>query len=160
MKEESTRKRRRRREERKLSKRNGAEKKKLGSAIAEKTEKKQQPTRLLSNELRDQPEGKVTRWAAFCVFWEDCLVSERVFMPDCTYFLVPELTEPGRGAEVCLVSKRMFIPDDTPVLVKKYYILTQKNKCILNMVACSATSVESCLCLKVPRASAKGRLLL
>lgn len=56
-----------------------------------------QPTRLLSNELRDQPEGKVTRWAAFCVFWEDCLVFERVFMPDCTYFLVPELTEPGRG---------------------------------------------------------------
>ena len=87
----------------------------------------QQPTRLLSNELRDQPEGKVTRWAAFCVFWEDCLVSERVFMPDCTYFLVPELTEPGRGAEVCLVSKRMFIPDGTPALVTKCYILTRIN---------------------------------
>ena len=72
-------------------------------------------------------------------------------MPDCTYFLVPELTEPGRGAEVCLVSKRMFIPDDTPVLVEKYYILTRRNKRTLNMVACSATSVESCLCLKVPR---------
>ena len=106
---------------------------------------------MLSNELRDQQEGKATRWAAFCVFWEDCLVSERVFMPDCTYFLVPELTEPGRGAEVCLVSKRMFIPDDTPVLVEKYYILTRRNKRTLNMVACSATSVESCLCLKAPR---------
>lgn len=111
----------------------------------------QQPTRLLSDELRDQPEGKVTRWAAFCVFWEDCLVSERVFMPDCTYFLVPELTEPGRGAEVCLVSKRMFIPDDPPVLVAKYYILTRRNGHTLNVVVCSATSIEFCLCLKVPR---------
>lgn len=111
----------------------------------------QQPTRLLSDELRDQPEGKVTRWAAFCVFWEDCLVSERVFMPDCTYFLVPELTEPGRGAEVCLVSKRMFIPDDTPVLVAKYYTLTQRNGRALNVAVCSATSIEFCLCLKVPR---------
>lgn len=116
----------------------------------------QQPTRLLSNELRDQPEGKVTRWAAFCVFWEDCLVSERGVMPDCTYFLVPELTEPGRGAEVCLVSKRMFIPDDTPVLVKKYYILTRRNKRTLNMVACSATSVEFCLFRKVLRALQVG----
>lgn len=77
-------------------------------------------------------------------------------MPDCTYFLVPELTEPGRGAEVCLVSKRMFIPDDTPVLVEKYYILTRRNKRTLNMVACSATSVESCLCLKALRAFPKG----
>ena len=119
----------------------------------------QQPTRLLSNELRDQPEGKVTRWAAFCVFWEDCLVSERVFMPDCTYFLVPELTEPGRGAEVCLVSKRMFIPDDTPVLVKKYYILTRRNKRTLNMVACSATSVESCLCQRARRVWQRARPL-
>lgn len=117
----------------------------------------QQPTRLLSNELRDQPEGKVTRWAAFCVFWEDCLVSERVFMPDCTYFLVPELTEPGRGAEVCLVSKRMFIPDDTSVLVKKYYILTRRNKRTLNMVACSATSVESCLYRRVLKGSVRAR---
>ena len=72
-------------------------------------------------------------------------------MPDCTYFLVPELTEPGRGAEVCLVSKRMFIPDGTPVPAAKYYILTRRNRCALNMVACSATSVESCLCRKVPR---------
>lgn len=37
-----------------------------------------QPTRLLSNELRDQPEGKVTRWVAFCVFWEDSLNSIKV----------------------------------------------------------------------------------
>lgn len=72
-------------------------------------------------------------------------------MPDCTYFFVPELTEPGRGAEVCLVSKRMFIPDGTPVPTAKYYILTRRNRCTLNMVACSATSVESCLCLKAPR---------
>nr|DAP81119.1 MAG TPA: hypothetical protein [Caudoviricetes sp.] len=28
----------------------------------------QQPTRLLSNELRDQQEGKATRWAAFLPF--------------------------------------------------------------------------------------------
>ena len=84
----------------------------------------QQPTRLLSNELRDQQGGKATRWAVFCYSADSCSVSERVFMPDCTYFLVPELTEPGRGAEVCLVSKRMFIPDGTPVLVTKYYILT------------------------------------
>lgn len=85
---------------------------------------------------------------------------ERVFMPDCTYFLVPELTEPGRGAEVCLVSKRMFIPDDTPVLVEKYYILTRRNKRTLNMVACSATSVESCLCLKAPRKFPRVKPLL
>ena len=119
----------------------------------------QQPTRLLSNVLRDQQEGKATRWAAFCVFWEDCLVSERVFMPDCTYFLVPELTEPGRGAEVCFVSKRMFIPDGTPVLVTKYYILTRRNEQTLNIAVCSATSVESCLCLKVPRAFLKVKPL-
>lgn len=59
----------------------------------------QQPTRLLSNELRDQQEGKTTRWAAFFVFWEDCIVSERMFMPDRTYFLAPELTEQGRGEQ-------------------------------------------------------------
>lgn len=112
----------------------------------------QQPTRLLSNVLRDQQEGKATRWAAFCVFWEDCLVSERVFMPDCTYFLVPELTEPGRGAEVCFVSKRMFIPDGTPVLVTKYYILTRRNEQTLNIAVCSATSVEFCSCRSLPRA--------
>ena len=39
----------------------------------------------------------------------------------------------------------------TPVLVAKYYILTRRNRCTLNMVVCSATSVESCLCLKAPR---------
>lgn len=27
-------------------------------------------------------------------FWKDCPVSERLFMPDRTYFLAPELTEP------------------------------------------------------------------
>ena len=30
-------------------------------------------------------------------------MSERVFMPDCTCFLVPELTEPGSGLEFCLL---------------------------------------------------------
>ena len=64
----------------------------------------------------------------FFVFWEDCLVSERVFMPDCTYFLVPELTEPGRGAEVCLVSKRMFIPDVTHFFLSRHYILTRRKQ--------------------------------
>ena len=49
------------------------------------------------------------------------------------------------------MSKRMFIPDGTPVLVTEYYILTQRNIETLNMVVCSATNVESCLCLKVPR---------
>ena len=50
------------------------------------------------------------------------------------------------------MSKRMFIPDGTPVLVTEYYILTRRNIEMLNMVVCSATNVESCLCRKVPRA--------
>ena len=119
----------------------------------------QQPTRLLSNELRDQQEGKTTRWAVFCVFWEDCLVSERVFIPDCTHFLASELVESGEGAEICLVSKRMFIPDSTSVLVTEYYILTRRNELTLNIAVCSATSVESCLCLKAPREFPRGKLL-
>ena len=57
----------------------------------------QQPIRLLSNELGDQQEGKATRWAAFCFSADSCSVSERVFIPDCTYFLASELAEPGRG---------------------------------------------------------------
>ena len=56
------------------------------------------------------------------------------------------------GAEICLVSKRVFIPDGTPVLVTEHYILTRRNMQILNIAVCSATSVESCLCLKAPRA--------
>ena len=55
------------------------------------------------------------------------------------------------GAEICLVSQWMFIPDSTSVLVTKYYILTRRNGQILNTAVCSATSVESCLCLKAPR---------
>lgn len=55
----------------------------------------QQPTRLLSNELRNQQEGKVTRWAAFCLSEGSCSVSERVFIPDGTLFLASELSEPG-----------------------------------------------------------------
>ena len=35
----------------------------------------------------------------FFVFWEDCLVSERMVMPDRTYFLASELTEQGRGEQ-------------------------------------------------------------
>ena len=49
------------------------------------------------------------------------------------------------------MSKRMFIPDSTSVLVTEYYILTRRNELTLNIAVCSATSVESCLCLKVPR---------
>lgn len=49
------------------------------------------------------------------------------------------------------MSKRMFIPDGTPVLVTEYYILTRRNIETLNMAVCSATNVESCLCLKVLR---------
>ena len=49
------------------------------------------------------------------------------------------------------MSKRMFIPDGTPALVTEYYILTRRNIETLNMVVCSATNVESCLCLKVLR---------
>ena len=62
------------------------------------------------------------------------------------------------GVEICLVSKRMFIPDGTPVLVTEYYILTQRKPEALNMVACSATSVESCLCLKARKVWQRGRL--
>lgn len=57
----------------------------------------QQPTRLLSNELRDQQEGKATRWAAFFYSADSCSVSERVFIPDRTLCLASELPEPGRG---------------------------------------------------------------
>ena len=45
----------------------------------------------------------------------------------------------------------MFIPDSTSVLVTEYYILTRRNELTLNIAVCSATSVESCLCLKAPR---------
>ena len=62
------------------------------------------------------------------------------------------------GVEICLVSKRMFIPDGTPVLVTEYYILTRRKPEVLNMVACSATSVEFCLCRRVLRAWQKVRL--
>ena len=62
------------------------------------------------------------------------------------------------GVEICLVSKRMFIPDGTPVLVTEYYILTRRKQEVLNMVACSATSVESCLCLKARKVWQRGRL--
>ena len=60
----------------------------------------------------------------------------------------------------CLVSKRMFIPDGTPVLVTEYYILTRRNIETLNMVVCSATNVESCLCRKAPREFLKVKPLL
>lgn len=112
----------------------------------------QQPTRLLSNELRDQQEGKATRWAAFFDF-------QRAVAPCLNGCLFPTALISSclncrslGGAEICLVSKRMFIPDGTPVLVTEYYILTRRNIETLNMVVCSATNVESCLCLKVPRA--------
>ena len=117
----------------------------------------QQPTRLLSNELRDQQEGKATRWAVFCVFWEDCLVSERVFMPDCTYFLVPELTEPGRGEQPASCPNGcLFLMSPRP-FHKTLYIDTKKAK-ILDIAVCSATSVESCLCLKARKVWQRGRL--
>ena len=119
-----------------------------------------QPTRLLSNELRDQPEGKATRWAAFCVFWEDCLVSERVFMPDCTYFLVPELTEPGRGEQPSSCPNGCLFLMSPPAFSPKHYILTRRKRWILDVAVCSATSVESCLCLKVPREFPRGKPLL
>ena len=53
--------------------------------------------------------------------------------------------------EICLVSKRMFIPDGTPVLVTEYYILMRRNIETLNMVVCSATNVEFCLCRRARR---------
>ena len=52
---------------------------------------------MLSNELRDQQEGKATRWAVFCYSADSCSVSERVFIPDCTHFLASELVESGEG---------------------------------------------------------------
>ena len=111
----------------------------------------QQPTRLLSNVLRDQQEGKATRWAAFFDF-------QRAVAPCLNGCLFPTALISSclncrslGGAEICLVSKRMFIPDGTPVLVTEYYILTRRNIETLNIVVCSATNVESCLCLKVPR---------
>ena len=119
----------------------------------------QQPTRLLSNELRDQQEGKATRWAAFFDF-------QRAVAPCLNGCLFPTALISSclncrslGGAEICLVSKRMFIPDGTPVLVTEYYILTGRNIETLNMVVCSATNVESCLCLKVPRVFLRGKPL-
>lgn len=106
---------------------------------------------MLSNELRDQQEGKATRWAAFFDF-------QRAVAPCLNGCLFPTALISSclncrslGGAEICLVSKRMFIPDGTPVLVTEYYILTRRNIETLNMVVCSATNVESCLCLKAPR---------
>lgn len=103
---------------------------------------------MLSNELRDQQEGKATRWAAFFDF-------QRAVAPCLNGCLFPTALISSclncrslGGAEICLVSKRMFIPDGTPVLVTEYYILTRRNIETLNMVVCSATNVESCLCLK------------
>ena len=120
----------------------------------------QQPTRLLSNELRDQQEGKATRWAAFFDF-------QRAVAPCLNGCLFPTALISSclncrslGGAEICLVSKRMFIPDGTPVLVTEYYILTRRNIETLNMVVCSATNVESCLCLKVPRVFLNATWLL
>lgn len=106
---------------------------------------------MLSNELRDQQEGKATRWAAFFDF-------QRAVAPCLNGCLFPTALISSclncrslGGAEICLVSKRMFIPDGTPVLVTEYYILTRRNIETLNMVVCSATSVEFCLCLKARR---------
>lgn len=117
----------------------------------------QQPTRLLSNELRDQQEGKATRWAAFFDF-------QRAVAPCLNGCLFPTALISSclncrslGGAEICLVSKRMFIPDGTPVFVTEYYILTRRNIETLNMVVCSATNVESCLCRSLPRASQRVR---
>ena len=106
---------------------------------------------MLSNELRDQQEGKATRWAAFFDL-------QRAVAPCLNGCLFPTALISSclncrslGGAEICLVSKRMFIPDGTPVLVTEYYILTRRNIETLNMVVCSATNVESCLCQKAPR---------
>lgn len=118
----------------------------------------QQPTGLLSNELRDQQEGKATRWAAFFDF-------QRAVAPCLNGCLFPTALISSclncrslGGAEICLVSKRMFIPDGTPVLVTEYYILTQRNIETLNMVVCSATNVEFCLCRRVRKVWQRVRL--
>lgn len=119
----------------------------------------QQPTRLLSNELRDQQEGKATRWAAFFDF-------QRAVAPCLNGCLFPTALISSclncrslGGTEISLVSKRMFIPDGTPVLVTEYYILTRRNIETLNMVVCSATNVESSSCLKAPREFLRARPL-
>nr|DAU74956.1 MAG TPA: hypothetical protein [Caudoviricetes sp.] len=82
---------------------------------------------MLSNELRDQQEGKATRWAAFFDL-------QRAVAPCLNGCLFPTALISSclncrslGGAEICLVSKRMFIPDGTPVLVTEYYILTRRN---------------------------------
>lgn len=72
-----------------------------------------------------QNQRKYNPVGCFFVFWEDCLVSERAFMPDRTYFLTPELMEPGERRATFLVSKQMFIPDVTPFFLSKHYILTR-----------------------------------
>ena len=61
----------------------------------------------------------------FFVFWEDCLVSERMFMPDRTYFLTPKLTEPGRGEQLSSCPKGcLFLM--SPLSFKTLYIDTKK----------------------------------
>lgn len=117
----------------------------------------QQPTRLLSNVLRDQQEGKATRWAAFFDF-------QRAVAPCLNGCLFPTALISSclncrslGGAEICLVSKRIFIPDGTPVLVTEYYILTRRNIETLNIVVCSATNVESCLYRRVLKGSVRVR---
>lgn len=126
-------------------------KKRLGSAVTEKTEKNAAAHQVAfqraerSAGRKDDPVG--------CFF-----ALQRAVAPYLNGCLFPTALFASRlncrsrgGAEICLVSKRMFIPDGTPVLVTEYYILTRRNIETLNMAVCSATNVESCLCLKVPR---------
>ena len=56
------------------------------------------------------------------------------------------------------MSKRMFIPDGTLVLVTEHYILARRKCKTLNIVVCSATSVESYLCRSLPKASQRVRV--
>ena len=63
---------------------------------------------------------------SFFVFWEDCLVSERMFMPDRPYFLTPELTGPGRGEQPSSCPNGCLFLMSPLSFLKTLYINTKK----------------------------------
>lgn len=74
-----------------------------------------------------QNQRKYNPVGCFFVFWEDCLVSERMFMPDRTYFLAPELTEPGRGEQPSSCPNGcLFLMSPLSFFLSKHYILMRR----------------------------------
>ena len=83
-------------------------------------------TNLLIEHVKLLKNGKAVDAPTYDFTQHGCFYSERMFMPDRTYFLTPELTEPGERRATFLVSKQMFIPDVTPFFLSKHYISTRR----------------------------------